>query len=76
MSNTIQISATEFVAHLGDTLADWALGADYTVTVFDDGTVNALAGRGEAIYDLAAGNPEATERVAALYAKLDAEDAL
>lgn len=61
--NYATFSAAEFVTSLGDTLEDWALGADWTVTVLTDGTVNALDAHGVAYYDLAAGNPEAAARV-------------
>lgn len=66
MSN-VTLTATEFVAALGHSLDDWALGTDWTVVVFDDGTVNALDGAGVAYYDLAAANDEATAAALALY---------
>jgi hypothetical protein len=66
MSN-VTLTATEFVAALGHSLADWALGTDWTVVVFADGTVNALDAAGVAYYDLAAANVEATAAAAALY---------
>ena len=41
MSN-VTLTATEFVAALGHSLDDWALGTDWTDVVFGDGTGNAL----------------------------------
>lgn len=66
MTNTILITATaaEFTAAVGETPADWGLADDDTVTVLDDGTVNACSARtSETYYDLAAGNAAATAKV-------------
>jgi hypothetical protein len=76
----VAINAATFVAEIGrsesslGSLDAWALGAYWRVTLFPDGTVNALDPTGRAIYDLTAGNEAATAAALATYRRLSAAE--
>lgn len=77
-TKSTKVTLAEIATATETTIASWGLGedGDRTIVLFSDGTINALAEDGSAIYDLARGNATATESLRRLYAtpRLDYDD--
>lgn len=72
-NDRFQADVAELATGTGTTVDSWDLAGDTPVTVYRDGTVNALSGtEGVLIADLTAGNKTVTESVAQWFAEIEA----
>lgn len=65
----IQISSTTLAEITETTVESWGLDPETVVTVFEDGVANADLQQDGVFYDIAAGNPTLTARLAAWFAQ-------